>query len=186
MLSKRAQASVDLLISYSIAILIITIALYVVLQLGIFNPRLAPEYCNPSPAFSCDGAAITSNGILTIIFSQSTGGTMTITGIACSSAQNSLTTGPAYGNVNMLPYSAAPSYYPSNDLQNGGLVVYSGGGARVSVYCYTASGIAKGNIGNSFSGTVWITYTLTELPSTANTVQQLATFSSKYALRSTS
>jgi hypothetical protein len=184
-LSKRAQVSIDLLVSYSIAILVVAIALYVVLQLGVFNPRLVPEYCDASPSFSCDGAAITSNGILTIIFSQSTGGTMTITGMACASTQNSLAIGPAHGNINVLSYSAAPGYYPSNSLQSG-IIAYSGSGVEISLYCYSGGGVAKGNVGNSFSGIVWINYTLTELPNTMHTIEQLATFNSKYALRTVS
>ena len=50
---RRAQASIDMLIAYGVAILIVSIALYVVLQLGIFNTRLAPTYCNPAPSFAC-------------------------------------------------------------------------------------------------------------------------------------
>ncbi|MGA2800000.1 MAG: LamG-like jellyroll fold domain-containing protein [Candidatus Micrarchaeaceae archaeon] len=180
MLGKRAQVSIDLLVSYGIAILVITIALYTVLQLGVFNSRLAPEYCNATPSFSCDGVALTDNGVLTIIFSQTTGGVMSITGAACSGTQNSINGGPAFGNVNVLPESTAPSYYPANQLQSA-IVAYSGSGTRVTVYCYSGSGVAKGNIGNSFTGTVWINYTLTELPNTLHTVQQLATFTEKYA-----
>lgn len=185
MLWKRAQASIDMLVSYGIAMLVIAIALYTVLQLGVFNTRLAPEYCNATPPFSCDGYALSSNGILTIVFSQSTGGTMTVTGVACASTQNSLVLGPAYGNVNVLPYSTAPGYYSTNALQNGA-IAYSGGAVRVGVYCYSGKGAAKGNIGNSFSGVVWINYTLSNLPNTMHTVQQLVTFNSKYALRNTS
>jgi hypothetical protein len=180
MLGKRAQVSIDLLVSYGIAILVITIALYTVLQLGVFNSRLAPEYCNATPSFSCDGVALTNNGVLTIIFSQTTGGTMYITGASCSGTQNSVTGGPGFGNVNVLPESVVPSYYPANQLQSG-IVAYSGSGTRVTLYCYSGSGVAKGNIGNSFTGTVWINYTLTELPNTLHTVQQLATFTERYS-----
>ncbi len=103
MLGKRAQVSIDLLVSYGIAILVITIALYTVLQLGIFNSRLAPEYCNATPSFSCDGVALTDNGVLTVIFSQTTGGTMYITGASCSGTQNSVTGGLASETLMCCP-----------------------------------------------------------------------------------
>ncbi len=69
-----------MLISYGVAILVISIALYVVLQLGIFNSRLAPTYCNAAPSFICAGVGLATNGNITVIFSQATGGTLNITG----------------------------------------------------------------------------------------------------------
>lgn len=177
---KKAQAAIDMLISYSIAILVISIALYVVLQLGIFNNRLAPQYCNASPSFTCSSATIASNGDLLLSFSQDTPGIMYITGAACASFPNSTATGPAYGNIHVLPYSTVPNYYPSAALQ-GGITAYSSNQTRILLTCYTASGIARGNLGNTFSGYVWINYTFTDLPGNYHSVQQLVSFNEKYS-----
>lgn len=174
------QASIDLLISYSIAILVISIALYIIVQLGIFNSRLAPQYCSSSTSFVCGSVTLSSSGQAIITFSQSTGGIIDITGAACSSAANSTVFGPAYGNIHVLPYISRPSYYPNNALQNS-LLVYSDNQTRISINCYGGSGIANGNIGNSFSGIIWINYTFTNLPSNLHTVQQIASFTAKYA-----
>jgi hypothetical protein len=168
-----------LLIAYGIAILIISIALYVVLQLGIFNTKLAPTYCNASPSFVCDGTAINTSGKMTIIFSQATGGTLNITGIACSSQANTTNIGPKYGNANVLSYKAAPQFYPTNQLQHG-LTLYSSNQTRLYVYCYSGPTSTKGNLGNSFSGFVWINYTINTLPNNYHTVQQVISFSTKY------
>jgi uncharacterized protein (UPF0333 family) len=182
---KRAQASIDLLVSYGIAILLISIALFVLLQLGIFNSRLAPTYCNAAPSFSCAAVAVSAkSGVMTLIFSQSTGATIYINGISCSTQQSVNSSGPKYGNINVLPYQAGPintiGYYPGNQLQNG-LVMYPSNQTRVFVNCYSNShSPAKGQLGNSFTGFVWINYTISNLPANYYNVQQIASVSTKY------
>jgi hypothetical protein len=176
---QKGQASLDLLISYGVAILVISIALYVVLQLGIFNQRLAPTYCNAAPDFICTQIALNTSGGLTIIFSQATGGTLNIHGAACDTQSNTISFGPEYGNFDIKQYSAAPQFYPNNQLQNG-LVVYSSNQTRIFVNCYSGSGISKGSLGNAYSGYVWINYTLNTLPNNYHTVEQMVSFSTKY------
>lgn len=179
---QKSQAAIDLLISYSTAILIISISIYVILQLGVFNTRIAPTYCTASPGFSCDGAAMNISGEVLLIFAQSNGGTMSVTGAACSSIANSLTTGPEYGNVGVLPDSgSAASFYPANSLLQSGLSVYPSNETKFIVNCYNGAGIAKGHIGNSFSGIIWVNYTYSGLPSNYHVVQQVATFSERYS-----
>ncbi|MGI0100872.1 MAG: hypothetical protein ACREBH_04120 [Candidatus Micrarchaeaceae archaeon] len=178
---RRAQASIDLLIAYGVAILIISVAMYVVLQLGIFNTRIAPTYCNAAPSFICSTAAMAPNGTLTILFSQATSGTMNVIGISCSNQPNTTSLGPEYGNWKMLPYDDAPSFYPTNQLQNG-LTVYSSNQTRIYTYCYDGpnNNLATGALGNEFTGYVWINYTISTLPSNYYNVQQLISFSAKY------
>jgi len=178
--SRKAQAALDMLIAYGIAILIISIAIYVVLQLGIFNTRLAPTYCNAAPSFVCDGASINTTGEMAIILSQATGGTLNITGIACSTQANTVALGPKYGNLNVLPYTlATKQFYPTNQLQNGD-VVYSSNQTRLYTYCYAGTNAVKGNLGNSFTGFVWINYTINTLPNNYHNIQQVVSVSAKY------
>jgi hypothetical protein len=177
--AQKAQAALDMLISYGIAILIISIAIYVVLQLGIFNNRLAPTYCNAAPSFICDGVSINTTGEMTIIFAQSTGGTLNITGIACSNLANTTSIGPKYGNFNVSSYKKAPQFYPTSQLQNG-LILYSSNQTRLYVYCYSGPSVAKSNLGNSYTGYVWINYTINTLPNNFHNVQQVISFSAKY------
>ncbi|MGD0728789.1 MAG: hypothetical protein ABR981_01815 [Candidatus Micrarchaeaceae archaeon] len=179
---KKAQASIDLLISYGIAILIISIAMYVVLQLGIFNARLAPISCSAITSFLCSEYTINSNGIATIVFAQSSGGTMRINGASCSTEPNTISEGPEYGNVQVLPYSRTPQYYPpSNSNLETPLTVYPSNLTRFSINCYTASGIATGHLGNTYTGLVWINYTISNLPSSYSSVQQVISFTAKYS-----
>ncbi|MEM3638433.1 MAG: hypothetical protein QXW90_00275, partial [Candidatus Micrarchaeaceae archaeon] len=49
----RLQAAVDFMMSYGIAILIITIAIGIIYKVGVLNPSLTPVSCTPAPGFSC-------------------------------------------------------------------------------------------------------------------------------------
>lgn len=176
--TKKSQATLDLLISYSVAILIISIALYVVLELGVFNSRLAPTYCTGAPSFVCSEFAIAPNSTLTIVFADSIAANINITAIACSNQANTIGAGPRYGNVYVANDFKAPQYYPDSSLLNG-LIVYPSNQSRFSVYCYNGGGRAKGALGNTFSGIVWINYTIANLPGYSN-VEQAMTFTAKY------
>ena len=177
--SHRSQASIDLIISYGVALLIISITLYVILQLGIFNMRLAPTYCNTAPGFVCVASSISSNGVMTLVFTQATGVTLNIYGAACSTTANTITFGPKYGNYGVLPYTTAPAFYPSNQLKYG-LQMYSSNQTRLYIDCYGGSGPAKGTLGTVFTGYVWLNYTVSSLPSNYHPVQQVVSLSQKY------
>ncbi len=206
MKNVRAQAAVDFMVAYGIALLALAIAIYVILSLGVFTSAVTPTTCYPSPSFSCD--AVSYNGLsgnVTIVFTQALGGTINITGAACSSTinaiggrsytdslgrvWNTISGGPAFGNYQVQPYSNVifnPTY-PTNALQYGE-VVYSGNSGELSVNCYDANngydpssgvlsdGPAKVNIGTSFSGYIWFNYTIANLPTKYHAVQQVAQF----------
>lgn len=177
---KKAQAALDMLITYGVAILIISVALYVVLELGIFNNRLAPIYCDAAPPFSCSAYAIAANGNLSILVSQSTTAEIDLTGIACSTQANTTSLGPKYGNANVLSYSSAPKYYPTNQLLNG-LVIYPNQNVKLTVNCYSGSGLAQSGYGHTFTGYVWFNYTINNLPSSMKNVEQVISFTAKYS-----
>ncbi|MGC8651819.1 MAG: hypothetical protein ACP5UH_01030 [Candidatus Micrarchaeia archaeon] len=177
--AEKAQAALDFLIAYGVAILIIAVALYVMYRIGVFNPTIVPSYCNPAPSFMCNLAAINTSGVLTISFAQVTGGEINITGAACSTGVNSTGNGPMYGNIGVKNYSKAPQFYPSTEL-NGGLDVYSSNSIAMNLYCYSSYGIAKASLGSAFTGYVWINYTYAGLPPTLHNVEEIATVSTKY------
>ncbi len=176
---QRAQSAIDFLTSYGIAILVIAVAIYVVLQLGVFNYKLAPDYCDPSPGIRCVSVAMQGNGTVILLISQSTGGALNLSGAACSALPNSAASGPKYGNVNVLPYATAPSYYPTNALGKG-VELYPGQPLPLTVYCYGPGGRSTGKIGNPYSGFVWLNYTYSGLPDTTHSVQEALSFSTKF------
>ncbi len=180
--ARKAQVAVDFMLSYGIAILIITLSLYVVFRIGIFNTQLVPIGCtSSSSAFICDTVSLSTSSNLTMVLSQNTNGQINITGVACSLTANVSGNTPAYGNVHIMPYNSitTSAYYPSNALING-LAISSGSSGVMSVYCYGPSGRATGNLGNKLSGIVWINYTYAGLPSSLHTVEVAATFNTRY------
>jgi len=177
-IGMHAQAAIDFMVSYGIAMIIIAIALYVIFATNILNQGVLPRACNPVPPFVCNYYALNTSGIFIIKMSQATGSLITINGAACSTAANPANASrPAYGNVNLLSFAAASSFYPTNDLQNG-LNIPSGGSATFSVFCYGSSGVARSSIGSTLVGYLWINYTTAGLP--GNTILQMAQVSVPY------
>lgn len=176
--NRRAQAALDFLISYGIAIVIITAALFIIANLGAFNATISPESCTPAPSFSCVSYSLNTTGALSVVLLQATGGTITISGVACSAGVNSTGNAPATGNVHVLPDSGASAvYYPANAIQNPSLPTSNA--TLVSAYCYRAGGAkASGALGNTFTGYIWLNYSYSNLP--GYTVEQVASFSVKY------
>jgi hypothetical protein len=180
----RSQAAIDFISSYGFALLIITIAVYVVFQLGVFNYSASPQYCYPEQPFNCIAYSINTSGSLTMFISQSSGGILTITGAACSTTPNTTKVGPLYGNVNINPDSGVANtpYYPNNKFPSGGVTIPSGSSALLYVNCYGGNiGKATSAIGNTFTGYLWLRYTFSGLPSTYNYVSRAASLNIKYS-----
>lgn len=182
--AKRAQAALDFIMSYGVAILIITLSLYIVFQLGIFNPSIQISECTPSVGFACNSYAIFSNGTLYTILSQDTGTTLNITGAACSTSVNSITSGsnyngPEYGNVNILSQKKLPYYYSGTSMLNG-ISAYSGNVFTLTINCYGPIGIANGSLGQTFVGYLWLNYTSSGVPNSIHYVNRVMSFTTKY------
>lgn len=176
----RAQVAVDFLVSYGIVILIIAIAIYVVLRLGVFNVSLAPATCSAVSSFICSAASLSKNGIATFVLTQALGGSIILQGAACDSNLNATGQGPLYGNTKMQTYSVASQFYPNSNLANPGVTVYSGASYVLTVYCYGVTGVAGGNLGQGFAGYLWLNYTYSGLPSTYHNVQRVVQFNTYY------
>lgn len=173
--SLRQQAAIDFMVSYGIAILVLVIAVYVILRLGVFSSGLAQPACTSGPPFTCGDFVFSHNGLLIFVLTQATGGTLNITGVACSSGVNVIGNLPQYGNVNVLSNSIAPQYYPNNALAYG-LTLYSDSSAQISVNCYSGGGISTSDLGTAYTGYVWLNYTYTGLPSSYHTVERALQF----------
>lgn len=179
--NTKSQATLDFMVSYGFVFLVLSITLYVIVHLTFMNQVAAPSYCTPSPSFSCTAYALNRSGVFTIVLSQATGGTINIQAAACSSAVNSVGDAPAFGNVKIISNTIAPQFYPVNSGLQSPLSIYSSSLAVMSVYCYSASGVAKASPGSLFTGYFWINYTYSNLPITTNTVQRVVQFSTKYS-----
>ncbi|MDE1874235.1 MAG: hypothetical protein KGI04_03915 [Candidatus Micrarchaeota archaeon] len=171
----RAQAAVDFMMSYGIALIIIFIAVAVIYKVSILSPALATSTCTGAPGFSCEAAALNSNGILTLQLSQATGGTVTINGAACSSLPSSVGNLPAYGNVHVS--NVVTGNYVGANVIGTGISLYSGSSNTLVIYCYSSTGVATGSLGTSFTGFVWLNYTV---PGYGGITQQVASLSLEY------
>ena len=163
------QAAMDFMMSYGIALLIIGVAVYVVFQIGIFTPVLAPTECTAASSFACRYYSLSSNGLLTLDLSQATGSTMNISGIACSSGINTTSNKPEYGNIGVVSKT------------QGNVIIYSGSSSMLQVYCYNGYGVAHGSIGSTFTGYVWINYTISNLPNTMHNINNVVSFTTQYS-----
>lgn len=169
----KQQAAIDFIISYGFVILLMTIAIYVVMRVGILNARLAPDSCYPSPSFLCTSYGIFKNGTFHMVLTQATGGEIKIAGAACSSTVNGTGNLPAYGNVHV---TNSTQFYPS--AISGGITIYSDNSSILYMYCYDSGGLATSSQDNVFSGNIWINYTISGLP--GHYITKVATFTSKY------
>ena len=170
----RAQAAVDFMMSYGLALIIIFIAIAVIYKVSILSPALASSTCTATPGFSCEAFALSRNGILTLQLSQATGGTVVINGAACASTPNAIGNNPAYGNVYV---SNTPTYYFGTNSPGTGISLYSGSSNTMVLYCYSSTGVATGSLGNGFTGFVWLNYTV---PGYGKTIQQVASLDARY------
>ncbi len=174
------QSAVDFLVSYGFAIIIISVAVYVALQLSIFQPQLVPSYCDAAGGFTCKAFLLSTNGTLYATLVQATGSVLNITGAACSSEVNSTGDGPAFGNIGVRKYASYTQGYPDNSLING-LVMYTDTAAMVKMNCFTGSGLAGSVAGTTFTGYVWLNYTSSGLPSGMHSVESVMHFTAKYS-----
>lgn len=183
----KQQSALDFMISYGAAIVIIAIAMYVVIRLGVFSSNITQPTCTTVPSFSCGDLAYDSNGLVTFVLTQATGGAINITGMACGTAINSSGNGPQYGNVHVLSYAVAPQYYPTSQIGNG-IVMYSGTTQTFQLNCYTGGGIAGpayvpavASVGNPVIGYIWLNYSLGNLPPGTHAIQEVIQFTTKAA-----
>ena len=178
----KSQAAIDFMVSYGMALVVVTVTFYVALHLTLFNQQLSPSYCTAAPSFSCAAFALNKSGSFAIALYQVTGGTININAAACSSAVNAIGDAPEYGNVNVITPTYAPQYYPTNsNLLSTLSIPSSSTSAVMRVNCVNEKGIAMGSVGSTFTGYLWLNYTYTLLPSSNSVIQRVISFSTKYS-----
>ncbi len=170
----KAQAALDFMTSYGMALIIIIIAIAIVYRLGVLNPNLVQPSCTSVPGFSCGLYFINTNGTLTVDLMQTTGGTITVLGAACSSAQNSTGNKPAFGNIYVTNNAL---YYPRGQSPGSGIEMYSGAQRQFNVTCYNPTGRARNSLGAGFFGYIWLNYSV---PGYRNTTQEVASLTVRY------
>ncbi|MDE1832990.1 MAG: hypothetical protein KGH58_01065 [Candidatus Micrarchaeota archaeon] len=84
--SGKAQSAMEYLMTYGWAILVIAVALTILYQIGIFGggSNLLSTSCIANTGYLCSGLQLNTTGNLIVQFAQSTGQTITLTGISCT------------------------------------------------------------------------------------------------------
>lgn len=137
---QKAQSAMEYLITYSWAIIIISVTLATLYALGLFNPSaFISNQCIFPADFGCLSAFLYANGTFNINLEQSTPVAINITAAGCNNA--GLTT-------NMIPYNGANAIY-----------LPVGGNTSLSIQCYSNGSVFTSQPGSLFKGYVLINYT---------------------------
>ena len=172
----KLESSIDFLSSYGIAIIV----LISLLGAAFLLIRSQPTYsCTSPPDFNCGYASMSTNGFLLVKISQAIGEPILINGVACADQQNITSDTPKYGNVAVghsnsfypVQLGVGGDYAPGNYINSGESYVFY-------VNCYQTGGsLATGKLGASYSGYLWLNYTI---PNYGKQVQKIATFTTTY------
>ncbi|MDE1860835.1 MAG: hypothetical protein KGH72_03910 [Candidatus Micrarchaeota archaeon] len=170
---QKLQAAIDFIASYGMALIVILIALVIIFRIGTSNTGISAPSCTAVPGFTCDFFSITTNGLLTVRLTQAIGSPITINGVACSTSLNATGNAPQYGNVHVGSKTKyyLPATYPV------GNVIYSDAYYIIKIYCYGPGGIARQPLGNSFTGYIWLNYSI---PNYGSETQRIATVTTPY------
>ncbi len=168
----------EYLMTYGWAILIIAVVLGALFSLGVFSSgALLGTSCVAGPGYLCNNIVLGTSGTLSFTLGQSTGSTFYNIALGCAAA--SLTTGlPNTGSTaNSITLVSSTGVDTTNGMgasQGAATSTSMTSGQTLAISslpCYGTTGTALGSsaIGTSFSGSVWLNYTLSSgVPSSSN------------------
>ncbi|MCL5427656.1 MAG: hypothetical protein M1321_00535 [Candidatus Marsarchaeota archaeon] len=176
---KKAQAALDFMSSYGMAIIIIVTAVTAVYSISTSSTHVFSQSCAGNSGFACGPFELNSSGVLNITLQQDIGADITVYGLACTSSINNTGTEtlPAYRNVYV---TSNTYYYPAGSSPGAGVTINTGSGHQFQIYCYTASQKATrvNESGNDFVGYVWANFSIAGRQS--DIIQLIATVEAKY------
>ena len=124
-----------------------------VAQLGVFNPVLAPTYCDALLVRVRECIDQGKRHAYCYDFAGNRGNDERDRRFVLQPCQLfSTSPGPMFGNINVgFNTVTASQYYPNYALANG-ILLYTGNTMNLTVYCYGGSGQATGPLGSAFAG----------------------------------
>jgi len=180
-MAKKAQSAMEYLMTYGWAILIISIVLASLFNLGVFGgSTFIGTACIAGSGFYCQSPVLYTNGNLSFTFGQNIGQTLYDTGLACVSSTSvsglpnpanalvELSGSPTVGSA--TPQTASPAASPGSytplTVSTGQIVSVSG------LKCFGTTGAPLNgiSIGTQLSGSVYMNYTLSNSIVTGNWV----------------
>ncbi|MDE1850221.1 MAG: hypothetical protein KGH54_00295 [Candidatus Micrarchaeota archaeon] len=170
MKSFKIQSAMEYLMTYGWAILIIAVVLGALFSLGIFNSgSLLGTSCVAAPGFLCQNPVLGTNGNLSVTIGQSTGSTFYNIGLGCASTATAAGLPNPTGSLVQIATSGAANTLPANQANaNAALTAsilqqVSGQTTSISALkCFgtNANAITGPSIGTTFSGGLWMNYTI--------------------------
>ena len=186
----KLQSSMEYLITWGWAIVILVVSLAILYSLGVFNSNTSlATTCIPTSGFFCQKPILTTNGNLSFLLGQNLGVNFYNVAIACAASQG-------YGSL-PNPRSAIVLFFANglatnvissgvNSLGAGGLSLANTQIVSInSLTCFgiTANALRNQPIGAQFSGAIYINYTASPAPPSAATnpllTQRIATVTLK-------
>lgn len=166
----KLQSAMEYLMTYGWAILIIAVVLGALFSLGVFNTgSLLGTSCIAAPGFLCQNPVLGTTGNLVMTIGQSTGSAFYNVGLGCAATATSaglpnpttaLVQANTIGAANTLPANQANA---NAALTGTIMTLVSGQTISISGFkCYDTTGTALSApaIGTTFSGGIWMNYTL--------------------------
>ena len=159
-LSEMKERAMEVLAQYGLSLILMAIVL-LSLYLYIFNGLTEDDICVAAPGYSCENAMLFANGTFMMSVLQSTGSTIYINAISCSSRTNS-SGYPEYGNAGLAPSGNSGAYVNgamlSTDNNNpSSVAIPSGSVFNMLFHCYNSQGMVGAG---HFVGNVWLNYSL--------------------------
>ena len=163
---SKAQSSLEYLMTYGWAVIIIAVALSALYVFGVLNPSaFVSQQCLLPAGLSCTIVGMGTNGLITVNVYQSLGSQVSITSVACST-NDTFTNIPAYsGNQ---------------------IVLRPGANATLAIQCYSGTSPASLQVGSVFTGYVILNYTQTSVSGFPHTVSGRVLAKTTYVAASTS
>lgn len=168
---SKAQSAVEFLMTYGWAILIIAVVLGALFRLGVFSSSsLSGTSCVPTSGYLCQNPIFNIEGNLSFTFGNGLGKPIYNVALACAGSATpsglpnpSPPSGAPYAAMVYIYANGMTSPIVSNSATSGFLGMVAGQEVSISgLSCYGASGSDLQNVpvGTSFSGGLWVNYTL--------------------------
>lgn len=155
------QSAIEYLMTYGWALIIIIIVLAVLYSLHVFTPgALIGANCAVNFKYSCENPVLSTNGTFAFILGQNTGQTDYNLAVACVASTNS--SGLPYASAGPWRYLSANAKLSDSYNSTSAFALESGKSVPVSgSICYTTTGeaLTGQNLGNQYTGQIWIRYT---------------------------
>ncbi|MDE1873498.1 MAG: hypothetical protein KGI04_00035 [Candidatus Micrarchaeota archaeon] len=137
----KSQSAMEYLLTYSWALLIISVVLVALFALGVFNPgNVVSSQCILPAGLSCINVYLVSNGLVTINLLQATLTPINLTAYGCNSNQT-------------INHMYVPSNPPSNQIK-----MQIGGNYTFSVQCWAGGSQYSATPGSAFQGYISVNY----------------------------